>query len=113
VISELNQLASGQLGKHVRGVLRSNCIFVAVNIDRQPPPPSAIQPGWRHLKHVYADPDQVAMKQLGVSFAPQTVVIGKGGALVAARAPGIKGRLRARDLPELLVSLCEEDKATA
>jgi hypothetical protein len=90
-------------------VLRSNCIFVAVNVDREPPPPSAIRASWRHLKHVYADPNQVAMKQLGVAFAPQTVVIGKCGGMVATRAPGIKGRLRARDLPELLLPLCEDD----
>ena len=107
-MAELSQLASGQLGKHVRKTLREHCIFVAVNVDRKPPTPSAIHASWRHLKHVYAEPNQVAMKQLGINFAPQTVVIGKCGGLVAARAPGIKGRLRARELPELLMQLCEE-----
>ena len=53
------------------------------------------------------------MKQLGITFAPQTVVIGKGGGIVAARAPGVKGRLRARELPELLLPLCEGGKAAA
>lgn len=92
----------------MRKTLRERCIFVAVNVDREPPAPSAIHASWRHLKHVHADPNQVAMKQLGVSFAPQTVVIGKCGGLVASRAPGVNGRLRARDLPELLVQLCDE-----
>jgi hypothetical protein len=86
-------------------VLRSNCIFVAVNVDREPPPPSAIQASWRHLKHVYADPNQVAMKQLGVAFAPQTVVIGQCGGLVATRAPGIKGRLRAMPITSQVIRL--------
>ena len=48
------------------------------------------------------------MAQLGVSFAPQTVVIGKCGGLVARRAPGVSGRLRARDLPERLIQIWEE-----
>ena len=92
----------------MRKTLREHCIFVAVNIDREPPAPSAIHASWRHLRHVYADPNQIAIKQLGVAFAPQTFIIGKCGGLVATRAPGIKGRLRARDLPELLLQLCEE-----
>jgi hypothetical protein len=48
---------------------------------------------------------QVAIGQLGVRFVPQTVVIGADGALVAARAPGVKGRLRGRDLADLLLPM--------
>ena len=73
------------------------------------PPASAIAPAWRHLRHVYAAPKQPAVGQLGIAFAPQTVVVDKGGRLAAGRSRGVKGRLRARDLPDLLLSLCEDD----
>ena len=71
--------------------------------------PSAVAPAWRHLRHVYAAPKQPAVGQLGIAFAPQTVVVDKGGRLAAGRSRGVKGRLRARDLPDLLLSLCEDD----
>ena len=89
--------------------MRQHCIFVAINVDREPPPASAIAPAWRHLRHVYAAPKQPAVGQLGIAFAPQTVVVDKGGRLAAGRSRGVKGRLRARDLPDLLLSLCEDD----
>ena len=69
---------------------------------------SAIKPEWRHLRHVYAAPGQSALGQLGVKFAPQTVVIGAAGGLVAQRAPGVKGRLRGREIADLLLSLLPE-----
>lgn len=137
-------------------------IFVGVNLDHRPPGAGVLAPGWRSLKHVHAQPDQVgtrthtrfvclrrvrergqewggsgrgcawpgrwaaarfggvsltaaggdclrrsqvAIGQLGVRFVPQTVVIGADGALVAARAPGVKGRLRGRDLADLLLPM--------
>jgi hypothetical protein len=98
---------TGQLHKHAHAALREHCVFVAVNVDKHPPPVSAIKPEWRHLRHCYASSDQLAIKQLGIEFIPQSVVIGKGGAMVAARKQGVKNRLRGREIADLLLSLIE------
>jgi len=102
---ELDRLATGRIDKHAHAVFLKHCVFVAVNVDRSPPAMSAIKSEWRHLRHVYAKPGQLALGQLGVKFAPQTVIIGTDGSLVAQRAPGVNGRLRGREIGDLLLSL--------
>ena len=70
---ELDRLSTGRIDKHAHAAFLKHCVFVAVNVDRSPPPMSAIKSEWRHLRHVYAKPGQLALGQLGVKFAPQTV----------------------------------------
>jgi hypothetical protein len=53
-------------------------VFIAVNLDTEPPPASTLAPEWRKLHHMHATTSSasLAIGQIGVRFVPQVGSLG-------------------------------------